>query len=134
MDDGTLEIRDHEGEGYKPLVDSGEWRVAILRFQDGLQPGHQASMERHLETDEVFVLTKGEGTIVLGGNGPDVGELSFARMVIGRVYNIRKGSWHTISMSPDASVLIVENQDTTELNSEYRQLTADQRRSIGDRG
>src|SRR5512135_2127232 len=65
VDEKLLEIRDHEGEGYKPLVDHAGWRVAILRFQDGLLAEQQSSMEGHLETDEVFVLTKGEGTLII---------------------------------------------------------------------
>lgn len=130
MDEGILEIREHEGEGYKALVDFGAWRVAILRFQEGLQPGQQSSMERHMETDEVFVLTQGEGAIILGGNGHAPALLAYQRMENGKVYNIRKSTWHTVSLSRDASVLIVENQDTRRENSEYIDITEAQRKWI----
>ncbi len=72
MDEQLLEIRDYEGEGYQPLVDFGAWRVAILRFLDGLQPERQGTMERHMETDEVFVLTKGKGMLIMGGNAAQI--------------------------------------------------------------
>ncbi len=127
MDEGLLEIRWHEGEGYKPLVDYGNWRVAILRFEDGLLHGQQSTMERHMETDEVFVLTQGEGIIILGGNGRQIGGLTIQRMEAGKIYNIKCGAWHTLSLSRDASVVIMENRDTTEANSEYAGLTAEQR-------
>ena len=130
MDEGVLEIREHEGEGYKALVDYGGWRVAILRFQDGLLPEHQTSMERHVETDEVFVLTKGKGMLITGGNGPRVDGLELQVMEIGKIYNIKKNAWHTVSLTSDASVLIVENQDTGRHNSEYIELSIDQRQAL----
>ena len=72
MDRTLLEIHDYEGQGYQPLVDFAGWRVAILRYLDGLHPDRINSMERHTETDEVFVLTKGKATLLMGGNGPQV--------------------------------------------------------------
>ena len=32
-------------------------------------------------------------------------------MGIGKVYNVRRNAWHTLSLSQDAPVLIVENRD-----------------------
>ncbi len=130
MDEGVLAIREHEGEGYQALVDYGGWRVAILRFQDALLPEHQTTMERHIETDEVFVLTKVKGILIMGGNGSQVDGLEVQVMEIGKIYNIRKNAWHTLSLSSDASVLIVENQDTGKHNSEYVDLSARQRRQV----
>jgi len=39
-----------------------------------------------------------------------------------RVYNVRQGVWHTHTLSPDAKVLVVENQDTTWDNSPFTPL------------
>src|SRR5512141_805712 len=127
MDEVLLEVREHDGEGYRALIDSGGWRVAILRFEEGLLPGQQASMERHLATDEVFVLTRGRGVLILGGNEQAVDDFKMQVMEIGKVYNIRRNAWHTVSLSRDASVLIVENQDTNRHNSQYAQRTPAQR-------
>src|SRR5512140_1600701 len=130
MDESLLEIRSHEGEGYQPLVDFAGWRVAILRFEEGLQAGAQSSMERHMETDEVFVLTRGEGALILGGNRREVGPLALQPMEIGTVYNIKRSAWHTVSLSRDASVVIVENCDTSRDNSEYSKISEAQRQWI----
>ncbi len=130
MHEGILEIHEHQGEGYKALVDYGGWRVAILRFEDGLLPERQTSMERHIETDEVFVLTKGQGALILGGNGAQVDGLALEVMEIGKIYNIKKSVWHTVGLSRDASVVIVENQDTERHNSEYVELSGEQRQWI----
>ncbi len=132
MDEDVLEIRSHEGEGYKALVDFGSWRVAILRCENELLPGQQLSMERHLETDEVFMLIQGTGALILGGNGREVGPLQVHAMEIGKLYNVRKNGWHTVSLSRDASVLIVENRDTVRANSEYEAITQEQRQWIAE--
>ncbi len=132
MDEDLLEIRSHDGEGYKPLVDFQSWRAAILRFEDGLLPGQQTSMERHLETDEVFVLTMGEGTIILGGNGRGPGPMAAHQMEIGKLYNIKCNAWHTVSLSREASVVIVENRDTGHENTEYAELSEAQRQWIAE--
>jgi ureidoglycolate hydrolase len=130
MDETLLEIRNYHGEGYKPLVDYGEWRVAILRFVDGLQPDRIDSMERHIETDEVFVLLRGQGVLIIGGNGAQVDGIQTQVMEAGEIYNVKRSAWHTILLSRDASVLIVENNDTGEHNSEYTGLLPEHRRSI----
>jgi mannose-6-phosphate isomerase-like protein (cupin superfamily) len=132
MREQLLEIRDYEGEGYQPLIDFGAWRVAILRFLDGLQPERQNTMERHMETDEVFVLTKGRGLLIMGGNGVQIDGIYPQTMEIGKVYNIKCGVWHTILLNGDASVVIVENRDTGQHNSEYADLSAEQRWLIMD--
>ena len=46
--------------------------------------------------------------------------ITFLKIVCkGKIYNVKKASWHALSMSKDAKVLIVENDDTTRENSEY---------------
>ena len=61
-----LEIRSYTGEGYLPLIDFGAWRVAILRYIDELLPERLTHMQRHDETDEVFVLLAGRCILYLG--------------------------------------------------------------------
>ena len=130
MDETLLEIRDYQGEGYRPLVDYRDWRVAILRFLDGLQPERIDSMERHTETDEVFVLLRGQGVLIIGGNGEQVDRICPQVMEQGVLYNVKRNAWHTILLSRDASVLLVENRDTGDHNSEYARLSPEHRRLI----
>ncbi|HUI88954.1 MAG TPA: hypothetical protein VLX61_09535 [Anaerolineales bacterium] len=130
MDESLLEIRDYDGEGFKPLISFESWRVAMLRYLDDLEPDHIDSMERHNETDEVFVLLRGRGTLILGGNGDKCRGVLLQPMDSGRIYNVKRGAWHTVLLSRDASVLLIENCDTDEHNSEYDVLSPDQRAEI----
>jgi mannose-6-phosphate isomerase-like protein (cupin superfamily) len=128
-----LEIRDYQGQGYQPLVDYGEWRVAMLRYLDAIQPDRVDTMERHLGSDEVFVLLLGKGILFLGGNDPEIAAAAPQVMEPGVIYNIKAGTWHTIVLTRDAKVLLVENRDVDVHNSEYKPLSADLRRMIFDK-
>lgn len=132
MDESLLEIRSYEGPGYQPLIDFNDWRVAILRYLDELQPERIDSMERHLETDEVFVLLQGRGTLLLGGSGPTLDGIQPQPMETGKLYNVKRNAWHGVLLTRDATVLLVENRDTGRCNSEYAKLSTEQRKVILD--
>jgi hypothetical protein len=126
MDEALLEVSEYTGKGFQPLVYFGTWRVAVLNYLDELRPENQKSVERHTETDEVFILMKGTGTLFLGKGDKGPEALYPQVMDVGKIYNVKKDIWHTVVLSPDASVLLVENGDTAEANSEYADLTPQQ--------
>ena len=130
MDEALLEIREYQGEGYRPLIDYGAWRVAFLRYLDGLHPEQIDTMERHMETDEVFVLLNGRAVLLIGGSGPAVDRVTPQVMEVGKVYNVKRAAWHSILMTEDATLLIVENQDTGEHNTEFAPLSDDHCREV----
>ncbi len=127
IDPRLVEISEHTGEGYRPLVDYGEWRVAILRYIDELAPENITFLERHNETDEVFVLLEGRCTLLVAD---DEGEIHAVEMEPHKLYNMKKGVYHTHTLSKDAIVLIVENRDTGKWNSERVDLTDEQRERL----
>ena len=130
MDESILEIREYSGEGYKPLVDHGSWRVAFLRYIDELLPERIQALERHVETDEIFVLLHGAATLLLGGNAARVDGITPQAMEPGKLYNVKRNTWHSILLSRDATILLVENRDTSRENSEYITLAEEQRHAI----
>lgn len=123
MDESLLEIREYQGEGFQPLIFFNGWRVAVLNYIDEIRPERNNKMERHLETDEVFVLVRGRGILLIGGNGPEVDGVYPQTMEAGKIYNVRRNTWHTVLLSRDASVVLVEEGDTGEQNSEYQALS-----------
>ncbi len=130
MNEAWLQVHEYEGAGYQPLIDYGTWRVAILRYLDELQPDLIRSMERHTQTDEVFILLQGRGLLIMGGNGMQVEGIHPQPMDPCKVYNVRCDAWHTILLSRDASILLVENRDTGSSNSEVIDLSQDYRDRI----
>jgi ureidoglycolate hydrolase len=130
MDENLLEIRQYTGEGYRPLIDYADWRVAILRWEESLLPQNIGMMERHTQTDEVFVLLEGQATLILGGNSDRVESIQVQDLAISTLYNVKQNAWHTILLSQDASILIVENRDTGEDNTEYFRLSREFKKMI----
>lgn len=125
-----LEIREYTGDGYRPIIDYGAWRVAILRYHPELEPEVIHAMQRHDETDEVFVLLAGRCILFLGEGGDEIGAVHAVDMAPFKAYNIKRGVWHTHTLSQDAMVLIVENQDTSKANSPVTTLNEAQRAEI----
>ncbi len=130
MDTSVLEIKEYTGEGYRPLIDFSTWRVAILRWVETSLAEKITYMERHMQSDEVFVLLAGRAALILAGRDVVVEGLQVQPMENGRLYNVRQAAWHTVLLSRDASILIVENQDTGKSNTEYCNLTAEQKQEI----
>lgn len=130
VSESLLEIRRYSGIGYQPLVDYGHWRVAMLRYHPELEPDAIGTMQRHDETDEVFVLLAGRCILFLGEGRAQVEALHAQDMEPFKVYNVKRGVWHTHTLSHDAEVLIVENVDTTTANSPTVNLNSDQRAEL----
>jgi ureidoglycolate hydrolase len=128
-----IQIGQYSGPGYQPLVAFGQWRVAVLNYIDELMPDHISSMERHNATDEVFVILAGQALLVIGGNLDEVQKPGFYPMEIGKTYNVKCHTWHTVMMSHNAQLLIIENDDTSTENSEYLSLSTEVQVVIRDK-
>lgn len=123
MEREEIEVTQFQEEGYKPLVDFGAWRVAVLKFCDDLKLENIRTMQKHQETDEVFVLLSGSCTLFLGGAGEGPGRITAVEMQPHMIYNIKKGVWHNHTMDEAGEVLIVENRNTCDENSPITPLT-----------
>ena len=108
-----LEINEFDGIGYMPVILNDGWRVAIVNSGENLLEKNLKKIERHLSSDEVFVLVRGGASLFIGK------EMKKHKMEVGKVYNVKKGVWHCIAMEENSKVLIVENDDVSERNSEY---------------
>lgn len=133
IDETLLQIQEYTGVGYRPLVDFGAWRVAVLRFIDELLPHNIRAMQRHDATDEVFVLLQGRCILFIGEGGESgVRTIHAEDMRPQAAYNVRRGAWHTHALSPDAVVLVIENRDTGDANSPLAALTEAQRGELAE--
>ncbi len=115
----TLETHNYTDTGYKPLVFYDGWQVALLNWEPIFDLGNAGEIERHNQTDEVFVLWRGQALIFTS----DGENLQATEMQPGVVYNVPAGVWHNLLASRDASWIIVENRDTHLGDTELRQMT-----------
>ena len=133
IDEKMIEIREYSQPGYRPLVDYGAWRVAVLNFIDELLPERIDRFQRHDETDEVFILLAGRTILFVGDDPNRIGQIHAIDMEPGKVYNIKKGYWHSHTLNEAARLVIIENRDTQDyVNSPYLDLDPAQRQRICD--
>jgi uncharacterized protein YjlB len=116
----TLETHTFTDPGYKPLVFFDGWQVALLNWEQLFDLDNAGEIERHNQTDEVFVLWRGRALIFTS----DGERLQATQMQPGAVYNVPAGAWHNLLASRDASWIIVENRDTHLGDTELRQMSA----------
>ena len=132
INEHLLEVHSCEGTGYQALIDYDKWRVAILRYTDELLPERIFAMQRHNETDEVFVLLEGRCILFIGEGNDIITSIKGIDMEKRKIYNVKRGVWHSHTLNSKTSVLIVENRNTTIENSPKKLLNENQRRQIAD--
>jgi ureidoglycolate hydrolase len=125
-----MEVKEFTGIGYSPVVDYGQWRVAVLNFIDEIILERLNTLERHNETDEVFVLLKGKVFLFLGEGNDRAEKIHVTEMQPCKIYNIKKSVWHGCTMSEDASILIIENKNTDKSNTSFYTLSEEQKETI----
>jgi hypothetical protein len=120
-----VEIGSFFAEGYRPVLDFHGWRVAILRYIDGIQPEAFSRVERHRETNEVFILTAGQADLIVCDGDTPPGEAFVTGMEHNVAYNIGQSVWHNVVMSPDAHIVLFERTGTGDANSDFADLSSD---------
>ncbi|RCW56524.1 WxcM-like domain-containing protein [Halanaerobium sp. ST460_2HS_T2] len=125
-----IEIKSYTEEGYQPVIDFNSWRVAVLNYCEELLVENIDKMQKHNQTDEVFILLKGECTLFLAEGKEEIENIYAQKMEPFKLYNIKKSVWHTHTLSKEAMVLIVENQDTDLSNSPEIDLNQNQQQRL----
>ena len=105
-----INILKPEKEGYEIKHIFENWRVAYLQYADRFD--NITYMERHLQTDEIFILVEGSASLITDDKT--------IKMDKNIMYNVTQGTWHNIKVSHDALVVIIENANTSKDNTEYK--------------
>lgn len=114
--DNLMEVLQYEGIGYQPILACRDWRVAILNYHPELLIENIENFQQHSLTDEAFILLRGECTLFVAED-ESIEEVHGVKMEPLKLYNIKKGVYHTHTLSEDGMVLIVEADDTCDDNS-----------------
>lgn len=102
-----------EKEGFDAVFTNERFKCAFIKRSENYSFGKVMEMKKHNETDEIFVLLKGEA-VMLTLEGDNYIKTQLAK---NSAYNVAKGTWHYLAVSDDAEIFVVENQDTTSQNS-----------------
>lgn len=112
-------IGEHCMPGYLPVTSFENWLIAIINYAERLEKKNLCKMEKHLLTDEAFVLLSGKATVYVAEGIERPQKIYPVELQEHRVYQVKQGVWHCISMEPKTKVLVVENNHTSEANSVY---------------
>ena len=105
-------------KGFKSVFSSDTWQIATITYDKIYSPEGFDHMKRHLGTDEVFILINGEAVLhTLEG-----GVLESTNIEKGKIYCVRKNTWHYLCVSKDALLAVVENKDITPDQTERMEL------------
>jgi len=125
-----IEKYKHEAKGYLPCLINTNWQAAILNFAEEQEAKNIDKIEKHTQTDEIFVLLHGNAVLIAAdvyGN-----EISIKTEVMekGIIYNIPQNVWHNIAMDKNAKIFIFENSNTHLNDCTYLSLNDRQQKEL----
>ena len=109
-----MQVYQSESKGYKMIFSNQRWGVGYKNFSQD----QSLVWQRHLESDEGFILLSGECCLITKDN--DQIEISWLEK--GKFYLVKQNEWHFNLMLNDAEIFIVENNDVAESNTENKKL------------
>jgi len=118
-----MQIGESFEQRYQPVLDFEGWRVAMLRHMPDTDFSNLKVVERHNETNEVFILTEGNADLIVCENGEKPGKIFVFPMRKNVAYNFGKNVWHHVLMSEDAHIILFERTNTTLENTDYHELS-----------
>ena len=125
MNTNKVSVAGFEGEGLKRVVESSEWFVGIKNWKPANDAAQFDNMERHLQTDEVFVLLEGGCTLLVDHSTDNsCSDIQCIPMKKNTVYCIHPSVWHNTITTKDAKLILMENRNTSMDNSEVRTLSS----------
>jgi len=128
------DLYDFNGIGYEKLFHHRDWRVAVLNYIEELEVDQLMYMEAHNETDEVFVLLSGTCHMFFAKVVQDkIQDITCISLEPHKVYKIPQGIFHTHTLSKDAKLIIIEEENTCYDNSPRIYLNDDQKNLIKHR-
>ncbi|NLJ45571.1 MAG: cupin [Treponema sp.] len=118
-----IESFGHDGEGLSRVYENDRWMVAVKNWKPANDIEGIDCLERHNETDELFILLAGRCVLLSGVRNPGGGtEIEAVSMEPGRLYKIPRGLWHNTVTRKDTKLLLVEAPETSMANSEVLPL------------
>ncbi|MFA5526795.1 MAG: hypothetical protein WC992_08215 [Acholeplasmataceae bacterium] len=128
-----VDIHSFDTMGYQKLFAFNSWRVAMLNYIDELEIDNINFVEAHDESDEAFVLLQGSCILYFAHVEQDrITGFSYQNLEPNKVYRIPKGIFHTHTLSHDAKVLVIEEENTSDINSPRIYLNFENKKMLYD--
>ena len=112
-----------EGEGLTRVFENEKWMVGIKNWKPMNDITNINNLERHNETDELFILLQGRCTLLFANETADGLDIQAVEMEPLKVYNIPRTLWHNTVTCHDTKLALIEDSSTGSANSDNLDLT-----------
>ena len=119
-----IEKSEYSGEGLVRVYENETWMVGIKNWKPANDIANIDCLERHNETDELFVLLAGSCTLLFANKGEKGLEIEAEVMEPQKLYKIPRSLWHNTVTKKDTKLLLVEDSATSSKNSDVVMLDA----------
>lgn len=111
------------GQGMNRVYENEKWTVGIKNWKPANDITGMDMLERHNQSDELFVLVSGSCTLISAKETS--GGMAFEKvdMEPNKVYNIPMRMWHNTITKKDTKMILIEDSDTGEKNSDFYRLS-----------
>ncbi len=116
----------YEGKGLIRVFENAKWTVGIKNWKPENDLSNVDCLERHNESDELFVLLAGHCTLLYANGSGDDLTIGKVDMEPYAVYNIPATLWHNTVTQRDTKLVLIEDSATGAANSDVKKLTAGQ--------
>ena len=113
-------------EGLKRVYENDTWMVGIKNWKPANDRANIDCLERHNETDELFVLLAGSCTLLSAVEENGKLSIKATAMEPMKVYNIPRSLWHNTVTMKSTKLILVEDVSTGAKNSDVLKLSDDQ--------
>lgn len=128
-----LNYKEITGSGFHVMLDYENWRIASLTYDAETNDVYALkNFGRHHQTVEAFVLIEGEASMLTAGFDKIPAEYEITAMKKNSIYYVKESQWHAALLTKNAKMLIFENRNTDETNSEKYFINNSERKVIVD--
>ena len=113
-------------KGLNRVYENEKWMVGIKNWKPENDISGIDCLERHNETDELFVLLAGRCTLLYANEENGSLLMEAVEMEPQKVYNIPRSLWHNTVTQQDTKLILVEDSATGAHNSDVFKLTSQQ--------
>ncbi len=121
-----IENYSYSEEGMKRVFENEKWTVGIKNWKPANDITGIDCLERHNQTDELFVLVSGSCTLIFANEAEKGYKFESVKMEQNKVYNIPATLWHNTITCKDTKMILIEDSNTSMSNSDILSLNAEQ--------
>jgi len=106
--------------GFSIVCKNNDYKCAFITYSPQYKYGKVTELKRHRESDEVFVLISGKGTLLTMES--EWGEYATVELQKGISYCVPAGTWHYLAVTEEALLFVVENAAVSAENTDVTSI------------